>query len=199
MRDERIPDRRIRHARETNDALGRIWREPTAANVAALHELHAAHLRELGDEPGAARADERAGRARQNAAAAVPVGHEEADPVAYSLTGAERADAALRRAVEGSERIDAYEARASAGRERSSAARRRVSAAGSRAAASAQRSTGDREETADDRDSAADERDRAADERERLADERDGRADLRDRTADRRERAATRPQRFGRA
>jgi hypothetical protein len=38
---------------------------PTPANVAALHELHARRLRELGDEETAEQADERADRARQ--------------------------------------------------------------------------------------------------------------------------------------
>jgi hypothetical protein len=61
----RITRLRIKHARETLAAIDRIYGEPPSAeNVIALHELHARHLRELGDEQGAARAEERAERTR---------------------------------------------------------------------------------------------------------------------------------------
>lgn len=202
--EERPPARRIRHAKETIAALEQVWHEPTPANVAALHELHASHLRETGDEAAAARADERAEHARQLAATPVdsssgaaddgqrpqkPVG--EASSARYALAGSQRADAALQRAVEGSERSDAHAARDKAGRERSAAARRRLRAAGARAGASALRSPpGETEGRADERDRVADEREQLADERDRLADERDSRADSRDKVADRRERAA---------
>jgi hypothetical protein len=65
---EQLPKRRIRHARQTAAALERVLCDPTPANIAALHELHAHHLRELGDEAGAARAVERAKNARRLAA-----------------------------------------------------------------------------------------------------------------------------------
>jgi len=57
---ERITNARIRRASETLGALDRLLRERSAESVAALHELHARHLRELGDEEGASRAHERA-------------------------------------------------------------------------------------------------------------------------------------------
>jgi len=57
---ERITSARIRRARETLAALDRLLRERSAESVATLHELHARHLRELGDEEGASRAHERA-------------------------------------------------------------------------------------------------------------------------------------------
>ena len=61
----RITRLRIRQARETLAAIDRIsGQPPSVENVIALHELHARHLRELGDEEGAARADERADHAR---------------------------------------------------------------------------------------------------------------------------------------
>jgi len=61
----RITRLRIRQARETLAAIDRIYGQPPSAeNVIAFHELHARHLRELGDEQGAARADERAHHAR---------------------------------------------------------------------------------------------------------------------------------------
>lgn len=62
---ERITGHRIQRARETLAALERIARERSADSVCAFHELHARHLRELGDEDGAARAEERAERERQ--------------------------------------------------------------------------------------------------------------------------------------
>jgi len=61
---ERIAEQRIRHANETLAALDLISRERSAGNIAALHELHARHMRELGDEAAAARALERAERTR---------------------------------------------------------------------------------------------------------------------------------------
>jgi hypothetical protein len=57
---ERITKARIQRARETLAALDRVLGERTAESVAALHEIHARHLRELGDEDGAERAHERA-------------------------------------------------------------------------------------------------------------------------------------------
>jgi hypothetical protein len=62
---ERISGLRMRHAQETVAALRRLSGERSAANIAALHELHARHLRELGDQDGAARAERRALRVRQ--------------------------------------------------------------------------------------------------------------------------------------
>jgi len=62
---EPIEQQRIRRARETMAALDRIFREHSAGSVVALHELHARHLRELGDEPGAMRAEKRARRAKE--------------------------------------------------------------------------------------------------------------------------------------
>lgn len=68
MRDSTLTaEVRIRRARETLAILDQLLREPNAQNVAALHELHARHLREQGDDEGAARADERAARARSRA------------------------------------------------------------------------------------------------------------------------------------
>jgi hypothetical protein len=61
---ESIRARRIRHARETTAALERVRSDPTPDNVVALHELHARHLCELGDEESGARAAERADRVR---------------------------------------------------------------------------------------------------------------------------------------
>jgi sulfite oxidase len=211
----RLAERRIRHAKETNAALRRFRVEPTNANVVALHELHATHLRETGDEEAAARADDRARRAKESGAAgfdrsclptlvrprtaldddtAAPTRAErerarEATQVQYAQTASQRADAALQRAVEGSERADAHDARAKAGHERSAAARRRLLSTEARRDASVLRSPLE-DDRSDDRDRAADERERVADERERHADERDRRADRRDKTADRRERAA---------
>ena len=63
---EHITRLRIKRARETLAALERIASEPDSLeNIAALHELHARHLRELGDEYGAAHADLRARRVRE--------------------------------------------------------------------------------------------------------------------------------------
>ena len=55
---------RIQRARETLAVLDRLFRERSAESIAALHELHASHLRELGDESGAARAEQRAAHTR---------------------------------------------------------------------------------------------------------------------------------------
>jgi hypothetical protein len=65
---EPIWAQRIRRARETTAALERISQEATPA-IAALHELHASHLREAGDEKTAVRADARAERTKQLPAA----------------------------------------------------------------------------------------------------------------------------------
>jgi hypothetical protein len=61
----RIVRQRIRQSGETLDALDRISREPSPENIVALHELHARHMHELGDEEAAVRALERAERARR--------------------------------------------------------------------------------------------------------------------------------------
>jgi sulfite oxidase len=210
---EAVPAQRVRRAGETLAAVRLLQDNPSPANAVAFHVLHARHLREVGDEQAAARADERAEHARHLAAlldpsprrplddeitARTPVQQEragEATQVQYARAGSERGDAALQRSVEALYRADAYEARAKAGRDRSDAARRRLVAAGARGAASSLRSpltasevqVGER---ADERDRRADEREQVADERERLADERDRRADLRDKIADRRDRTA---------
>jgi hypothetical protein len=52
--------RRIKRARETQAALAKINVDPSPENVAALHRVHAKHLREDGDREGAARAEARA-------------------------------------------------------------------------------------------------------------------------------------------
>jgi hypothetical protein len=128
------------------DVLGPVCADPTAANIVAFHEVHASHLREIGNEQAAARADERAEHARHPAAARPdpslrpPLGR--ATRARYALAGSQRGDAALRRAA---------------------AAHRRSQAADARAAASALRSP------LDERRGRADERDRGADERERFA------------------------------
>jgi hypothetical protein len=72
---EQVTGRRIRRARETRAALELLFRDRSAENVAALHELHASHCRELGDEDGAVRAQGRAKRTRQRALAGVSVPH----------------------------------------------------------------------------------------------------------------------------
>jgi hypothetical protein len=59
---ERTTARRIRQARETQAALAQLGADPSAANIAALHRLHAQHLRENGDLAGAAKAEARAER-----------------------------------------------------------------------------------------------------------------------------------------
>jgi hypothetical protein len=66
---EQVTRRRIERARETRAAIDRMSREPSIESAVALHELHAQHLRELGDEDGAVRAEERAERIRQRASA----------------------------------------------------------------------------------------------------------------------------------
>jgi len=62
MRDDAI-ERRIKHARETQVALARIHADPSPKNAAALHRLHARHLREAGDFLRAKEAEARARRA----------------------------------------------------------------------------------------------------------------------------------------
>jgi len=57
---EPFSQQRIRRARETVAALDRMAREHSAESVVAFHDVHARHLREVGDEPGAVRAEERA-------------------------------------------------------------------------------------------------------------------------------------------
>ena len=61
--------RRIRHARETRAAVARITADRSPENIAALHRLHADHLRENGDLAGAAEADARAERVLASASA----------------------------------------------------------------------------------------------------------------------------------
>jgi hypothetical protein len=56
--------RRIRRARETQAALARVNADPSPENIAALHRVHARHLREDGDLAGAAQADARAQHAQ---------------------------------------------------------------------------------------------------------------------------------------
>jgi len=58
---------RRRRARETLEALRRAdpKRNPTADDVAHLHEVHARHEREAGREERAAAAEERARQARE--------------------------------------------------------------------------------------------------------------------------------------
>jgi hypothetical protein len=52
--------RRIERAEETKAAIARVQADPSPDNIAALHRLHAQHLREDGDPEGASRAEERA-------------------------------------------------------------------------------------------------------------------------------------------
>jgi hypothetical protein len=59
---EKPTTRRIRQARETQAALARIEADRSPENVAAMHRLHARHLRENGDAVGAAEAEARAAR-----------------------------------------------------------------------------------------------------------------------------------------
>lgn len=51
---------RIERARETQAALERVRARPSPDNAAALHRLHAQHLREDGDLTAAAEAEARA-------------------------------------------------------------------------------------------------------------------------------------------
>lgn len=51
---------RIKRARETIAMIQLLRREPSRGNIAAFHELHARHLRELGEDQPAIRVDERA-------------------------------------------------------------------------------------------------------------------------------------------
>jgi hypothetical protein len=59
--------RRIRQARETQAALARIAADSSPENIAAMHRLHADHLRESGDLAGAAEAEARAERVETRA------------------------------------------------------------------------------------------------------------------------------------
>jgi len=58
-------DWRIARARETHAALEEIRASPNPENIAALHRLHAKHLREDGDHDRATKADARAKRAEE--------------------------------------------------------------------------------------------------------------------------------------
>jgi hypothetical protein len=57
--EERI-EARLRRARETLAMMQALTQEPSHKNIAAFHELHARHLRELGEYARADRVDERA-------------------------------------------------------------------------------------------------------------------------------------------
>ena len=59
--------RRIERARETQAAVARAMSDPSPENRAALHQLHADHLREDGDAEGAAEAEARAEHAQSGA------------------------------------------------------------------------------------------------------------------------------------
>jgi hypothetical protein len=64
MRDpDTWTQRLMLRVKETQVALAQVKVDPSPENVAALHRLHAEHLREDGDPAGAARAEERAKRA----------------------------------------------------------------------------------------------------------------------------------------
>lgn len=52
--------RRIERAKETQAALARVNADPSSENIAALHRLHAEHLRQDGDLERAAQAVARA-------------------------------------------------------------------------------------------------------------------------------------------
>ena len=64
MRDNETK-RRIERAQETQAAVARVRDDPSPGNIAALHRVHASHLREDGDPAGAARAEARALRAEK--------------------------------------------------------------------------------------------------------------------------------------
>jgi hypothetical protein len=64
MADREVEERikaRIRRARETVAMVDVLRQESSYENVAALHELHARHLREMGDHERAKRARMAAG------------------------------------------------------------------------------------------------------------------------------------------
>jgi sulfite oxidase len=214
-----VTDRRIRHSKETNAAIQRLWVEPTKANVVALHEVHATHLRELGDEEAAARADERAQRARDSAivgfdpsslrgpfrrrAAVDEPWHRGSFAEAPPLTTAQpdRADettqvqyarVASQRADAALQRAVERSDRAETHDARARAARQRSAAAQRRvlAAEARGRASGVRLPLGENHDERSDERDRVADERELIADEREQIADERDKRADDRDRIA---------
>jgi hypothetical protein len=54
------PKRRIERDDEAQTATDRVRANPTRANFAALHRVHADHLREDGEHASAAQADARA-------------------------------------------------------------------------------------------------------------------------------------------
>jgi hypothetical protein len=214
-----VSDRRIRHSKETNGTLQRIRAEPTRANIVALHEMHATHLREMGDEEGATRADERAKHARNSAVAGFdrsslparfrplaavgdvrhPGSFDEAAPM--TPAGQDRAGETtqVRNARAGSQRADAALQRAVEGSDRADTHDARTKAGWERSAAARRRvhaAEARREGSLlrlpveEARDDWSDERDRVADQRERTADERERIADERDRGADHRDKAA---------
>ena len=64
--EERI-EARLERARQTLAMMELLREQPSHENIAAFHELHARHLRELGEDERADRADGRA-RAVRDAA-----------------------------------------------------------------------------------------------------------------------------------
>ena len=216
--EKQTPERRIRRARETTDVLKGLLREPTQEKVVAFHELHARHLRELGDEVAAARAEERADQARRRAAAPY-----NSSPSAFVRTGADAGRRRLGEGVSGAlDKTSAAEGRspdvgarggsaqrpqaggatqaqhARAGSQRGRAALQRAVEGHERAEADTARETAARERLAAARRRLDATRARAAasalrsplGEREDAVDERDSIADERERTADERERIA---------
>jgi hypothetical protein len=69
---EEATTRRIRQARETRAALARINANRSSQNIAALHRIHARHLRENGDPAGAAEAEARAERVEAQGSFVIP-------------------------------------------------------------------------------------------------------------------------------
>ena len=57
---ENVGRRRIERAKETQAALAQVEVDPSPKSIAALHRLHAEHLREDDDLEGAAQAEARA-------------------------------------------------------------------------------------------------------------------------------------------
>jgi len=55
--------RRMERAERRQAVVARVKADPSPENIAALHRLHAEHVREEGDLAAAARAEERARRA----------------------------------------------------------------------------------------------------------------------------------------
>jgi hypothetical protein len=63
MADRDLEERtkaRLKRAKETLAMVQIVRQEPSHKNIAAFHELHASHLRELGEYERADRVDERA-------------------------------------------------------------------------------------------------------------------------------------------